>query len=231
MVPTMSYESRTIAFQAEILFPPTALRADLVQGIHNTLYRQPLVAYQNFQVAHDGIHLVNLPAQPGQVSAATFLPDRIVLREELRGISVEDFAARTVNVASLGFQQLGIGSSAAQQFVVRALIAPKHHRDGREFVSRRLLAGGSEAWSAFESSPLSLGIRLSFPPREPGREMYHVRIETWPQDPRSVWIEVQGVFPAATAAEHLPGLADQLYATYRFLNGPVADFVSRHDTP
>jgi hypothetical protein len=137
MVPTMSYESRTIAFQAEILFPPTALRADLVQGIHNALYRQPAVGYQNFQVAHDGIHLVNLPGQPGQVSAATFLPDRIVLREELRGISVEDFAARTVNVASLAFQQLAVPASAAQQFVVRALIAPKHHRDGREFVSRR----------------------------------------------------------------------------------------------
>ena len=82
----MSYDPRTIAFAAEVLYPPQQLRADLAQAVHNTLYRQPGRGYQNFQVAQDGIHLTNLPQAPGQVSSATFHWDRLVLREELREI-------------------------------------------------------------------------------------------------------------------------------------------------
>ena len=66
----MSYDPRSIAFTAELLYPPHQLRADLVQSIHNTLYRQPAIGYQNFQVAPDGIHLTNLPQAPGQISSA-----------------------------------------------------------------------------------------------------------------------------------------------------------------
>ena len=78
----MSYDLRTIAFAAEILYPPLQLRADLVQTVHNTLYRQPGNGYQNFQVAPDGIHLSNLPQAPGQISSATFTWNRLILREE-----------------------------------------------------------------------------------------------------------------------------------------------------
>ena len=55
----MSYDPRSIAFGAEILFPPQAVRADLVQSVHNALYRQPAFGYQNFQLAQDGVHLSN----------------------------------------------------------------------------------------------------------------------------------------------------------------------------
>ena len=81
----MNYDPRTIAFAAEILYPPQQLRADLVQNVHNTLYQRPQLGYQNFQVAPDGIHLSNLAQAPGQVSMASFMHDRLVIREEMRG--------------------------------------------------------------------------------------------------------------------------------------------------
>jgi hypothetical protein len=158
--PTMSYDLRTIAFAAEILYPPQQLRADLVQGVHNTLYRQPAIGYQNYQVAPDGILLSNLPLAPGQISSATFAWDRLALREELRGGSVEDFATRVVNVTQTAFQALSIPTTLMQQFVVRSLIAPRHFRDGREFLGKRLVAPGTEAWQSFGRPLHSLGVRL-----------------------------------------------------------------------
>ena len=71
----MSYDPRTIAFLAEVLYEPIELASDTVQGIHNALYQRPEISYQYFQVAQDGIHLQNLPQSPGSVSTATFLPD------------------------------------------------------------------------------------------------------------------------------------------------------------
>lgn len=227
----MTYDPRTIAYTAEILHPPQQLRPDLLQGLHNTLYRQPAIGYQNFQVAQDGVHLSNLPQAPGQVSMASFQWDRIVLREELRGLTVEDFATRVVNVCAAAFPALGHSTSLAQQFVVRTLISPRHFRDGREFLSRRLVAPGTESWQAFGRPLQAGGVRFLFPANAQQRESYQVRIETWPQDPQSLWLENTGSFPGPVAAPDLPQLATQLDATYRFLTGPVSRFLATLDTP
>ncbi|MBM4060277.1 MAG: hypothetical protein FJ265_04140 [Planctomycetes bacterium] len=227
----MTYDPRSIAFTAELLHPPQQLRADLVQSVHNQLYRQPGLGYQNFQVAPDGIHLSNLPQAPGQISSASFTWDRLVLRQELCGSSVEDFATRVVNVATVGFQTLGVAATLAQQFVVRSLVAPRHFRDGREFLSQRLVAPGTDAWRSFGRPLQSLGLRLVFPPHEQARETFHVRIETWPQDPRSIWIENTGSFAGPIATGEAPQLANLLYATYRYLTGPACAFLASFDTP
>ena len=227
----MTYDPRTIAFAAEILYPPQQLRADLVQSVHNSLWRQPAIGYQNFQVAHDGIHLSNVPQAPGQVSLATFAWDRLVLREELRGTSVEDFATRVVNVSTIAFQTLGVSASLAQQFVVRSLVAPRHYRDGREFLSRRLIAPGADAWQTFDRPLQSLGVRLVFPPPAGGNETFHVRVETWPQDQRSIWIENTGSFAGPLATTDAAQLANLLDSTYRFVTGPVCNFLATLDTP
>ncbi len=227
----MTYDPRSIAFAAEILYPPQQLRADLVQGVHNTLWRQPAIGYQNFQVAPDGIHLSNLAQAPGQVSSLTFSWDRMVLRDELRGTSVDDFAARVVNVTTIAFQALGVTTSLVQQFVVRSLIAPRHFRDGREFLSRRLVAPGTDAWQVFDRPLQSLGVRLVFPPVAGSHDTFHVRIETWPQDQRSIWLENTGSFAAPVAAADAPRLANLLESTYRFTTGPVCNFLATLDTP
>jgi hypothetical protein len=227
----MTYDPRTIAFAAEILYPPQNLRADQVQSVHNTLYRQPQFGYQNFQVAPDGIHLSNLPQAPGQISMATFAWDRLVLREELRGTTVDDFAARLVQVATIAFQTLGVTVTLAQQFVVRSLIAPRSFRDGRDFLGQRLMAPGTTAWQAFDRPLQSLGARLVFPPHEKSQATYHLRIETWPQDPRSIWLENTGGHTSALPAAELPRLAEHLHATYGFLCGPVCEFLGALDRP
>lgn len=226
----MSYDPRTIAFVGEILFPPMQLRADLVQSVHNALYRQPALGYQSFQVAADGIHLSNLALAPGQVSVASFLPDRLILREEMRGATVEDFATRTVNVAATAFATLGIPVSLAQQFCVRSLIQPKHSRDAREFLARRLFAIGDSL--GLLGRPIqALGLRLAVPPTEQQRAAHQVRIENWPADPRSLWLEVTGTYATPAPAAQLQQVAEHLYGTYGFLTGPVSDFLATHDQP
>jgi hypothetical protein len=227
----MDYDPRTIAFAAEILHPPQQLRAELVQSVHNALWRQPAVGYQNFQIAPDGIQLSNLPQTPGQVSSATFTWDRLVLREELRGTTPEDFAARVTHVVTAAYGALGIATSLAQQFIVRSLVAPRHYRDGREFLSRRLVAPGAEAWQSFDRPMHSLGVRFVLPPAPGGVETYHVRIESWPQDQRSIWLENTGSFPTPTAVTDVARLGQQLDATYRYLCGPVCAFLATLDTP
>jgi len=227
----MTYDPRTIAFAAEILYPPQQLRADLVQNVHNTLYRQPQLGYQNFQVAPDGIHLSNLAQAPGQVSMASFRFDRLVLREEMRGTTVEDFATRAVNVATTALQTLNIQQTVMQQFVVRSLVAPRHFQDGREFLSQRLMPSVADGGGGFGRPMASLGVRYVFPPHESHTETFQVRIETWPQDQRSIWIENTSSYPTPLTVADMPRVADQLAATYQHVTGPVCSFLAKLDTP
>jgi hypothetical protein len=226
-----NYEPRTIAFGAEVLHTPLALRADAVQRIHNELFTQREVSYQNFQVAQDGIHLSNLPTAPGQVSATSFLPDRIVIREELRGTTIEDFATRVVNVVGTAYRGLSIPLSLGQQFWIRSLINPQYHSDSRSFVAERMLAGGSEALAAFQRPLHSLGLRMTFPSTGPESPVVNLRIEPWVQEPRSLWIEIIGQFSAPTQPDRLGQLGNALYSTYRFLSGPTLDYIQRFDLP
>jgi hypothetical protein len=162
---------------------------------------------------------------------ASFTFDRLVVREEMRGTTVEDFATRAVNVATLAFQILGITTSIAQQFVVRSLIAPRHFKDGREFLAQRLISPVSQAGNAFGRPMMSLGVRFVFPPHEDNQQTSQVRIETWPQDARSIWIENASSYASPLPATEMPRVADQLAATYSHVTGPVCSFLASLDTP
>ncbi len=225
-----AYEPRTIAFGAEIIHPPLQqLDVRQVQTIHNELYQRPELAYQNFQVAQDGVHLTNPGMAPGQVSAALVTPDRIALREEFRNITIEDFATRVVNVASTIYQRLGVQQSIAQVFWARSLISPNHVTDSRELVAHRMLAHGSDALAGFGRPIAQTALSLSFAPDAQGKPAVDVRIAPWLQEPRSLWIEVIGKYTRPVPTEEVTGLGASLYSTYSFLTGPVLNFVNRYD--
>jgi hypothetical protein len=227
----MSYEPRTIAFGAEILHQPIAIQPDTVQSIHNSLYGKDGVSYQNFQVSKDGIHLSNPGQSPGTISTATYLPDRIVVREEFRPCTVEEFATRVVNVGRESYEQLAVGTSLAQQFWVRTLVNPRHSRDSRAFVSDGFLSGGTEALTPFGRELHSVGLRYTFLAGENQPGMFNLRIEPWTQDHRSLWIEVVGQFPQPVTSENLPAISNHLYSTYEFMTGPTLDYVAQFDHP
>ena len=162
---------------------------------------------------------------------ASFTMNRLLIREEMRGTTVEDFATRAVNVATLAFKTLGITTSMMQQFAVRSLITPRNFKDGREFMAQRLISPVSQAGSAFGRPMQSLGVRFVFPPHEDEKQTFQVRIETWPQDQRSIWIENTSSYPGALSAADMPRVADQLAATYSHVTGPVCSFLANLDTP
>ncbi len=226
-----SYDPRTIAFVGEILHPPRAIHPQQVQAVHNALFGQPHLGYQNFQVAQDGIHLANPPTAPGQVSVVTFQPDRIVLREEFRATTVEDFAARLVNVLGTCYRTLEIPQSIAQLFCIRTLINPLQVNDSRRFVAERLVAGLDPGESGFDRPLHSAGVRMTFQRTEKSPLALTVRVEPWLQEPRSLWLEVVGQTAGVVEADNLPQLGNYLYSTYRFLTGPLCDWIARFDEP
>lgn len=227
----MTYEPRTIAFGAEIVHPPIELRAQQVQSIHSALFQQPELSYQNFQVAHDGIHLSNPAQSPGSISSVSFLPDRILMREEFRPCTVEDFATRLVNVTTLSYRTLRIPLSLGQQFWTRSLVNTRHIQDSRTFVADGMVVGGQQRLDTFGRPLHTVGLRFTFPQTENDPQIFNLRIEPWPQDPRSLWLEIVGQFAQQTKPDRLPEFSSHLYKTYQFLVGPTFSYLEKFDRP
>src|SRR5262245_29470332 len=124
----MHYTPRTIAFLCEILHPHQVVDPAHVQKIHNRMFESGHPTYKSFAVTGEGAVLSNPMAQPGAVSSASFLADRFQFREELSGLTTDEFAERVQEVTGMAVGLLGVQIFTAHVVTVRTLVNPRNFR-------------------------------------------------------------------------------------------------------
>jgi len=220
---------RTIALLAEVVIPPRELRAQDIQNLHNELYSHPRFGYQNFAVGNGGIQLSNIPMRPGWVSAVNFLPDRIQVREELTGATIEDFKERFATILGKAVARLNIAQVGAAQCAVRALTNPRCFPDSRDFLARGLGRIEAAAMQSFGRPASSLGYKMFFPQTPSHSNFFALRIESFHEDPRSLFLENVGTFTQIQLPDGLRLLGNCMQETYDFLQTSTCEFLSRFD--
>lgn len=239
----MAYDPRTLAYLSEIIHGPLQHDAVRLQSVYNDLFQDARLGYRNFSLVQGGAMLSNPVAQPTQVSSATFLADRIQIREELTDVTLEDFRARVERLAQLSLAKLGIQVVTAQQVVVRSVIQPRHFQDSRKFLGSSMFSLPADRFQAIGRPAQLLGFRAVYPqtPEEPN--VFSLRIESFNNDPRSVFVEVVGTFPPVVPGSPLARAADgndrqafetlghNVTATYAFLERRALTFVEQFDQP
>ena len=94
----MRYTPRTIAFLCDLHHSPAAPDPRPVQKLHNEMFQggEPFGAgdplYRSFHVTHEGAVLSNPVTRLDAGSSVSFTGNKIAFREELSGLSVDDFA-------------------------------------------------------------------------------------------------------------------------------------------
>lgn len=243
----MDYQPRTIALVAELLHPPIGNDPRPVQRLHNELFATGQPAYAGFQVTPLGPVLSNPTALPGAVSQVSFLPDRVQFREERSSLTHETFAERVRDVAGRSAALRQVPLFVAQTVMIRSLVNPRFASDTRAFLRDRMLGIG-EAAAALGHPAELVGLRLALGPAaapDPGAPpelagSFSLRIESWQQDARSLFIELAGTFgpvgltPAPLGGDVTPTrdwapLEDNVLATYRYLEERVLPFIGRFD--
>lgn len=224
----MHYAPRTIAFLCELLHPPVTPDPAPIQRIHNELFQGGDPAYQSFHSLPGGAVLSNPVTRPGAVSAAEFLADRIRFREELTGVTAEDFAVRVVGLAARAAELRGVQIFTAQTVVVRTLVNPRHFTDSKAFLREGLLGFEGET-RAFEREPELLGLRLVFRPTREEPWAFSLRVESFGNDPRSIFLENHGTFGPVIVARGLDGTRTNVERTYDFVTSRALSFLEQFD--
>lgn len=223
------YDPRTIALVSELIHPPIQLEPSTVQTVHNELYQHSDFSYQNFSVTAEGISLTNSSDSQNTVSLVRFLPDRIHIREEFTGTHVDDFARRLEHVTRIAIDRLSIPIVIAQQHVVRTLVNTRHFADSREFLAGAVCGIPADDFGAFGRPVELFGLRLLFPAVEGRNDVHAVRVESYADDPRCVWIEDVATFTTALMPTNLEDLGKNMQATYSFVRESVLGFLGKYD--
>ena len=222
------YAPRTVAFQSELFHPLAEADAGRLQRLHNQLFERGSPVYSDFAVLANGATLSNPASRPGAISSASFTHDRMVFREELSHLTVEDFARRVRGIAQAACGLLGVQVLTAHQVTIRTLANPRNFRDSRAYVKEGMFGFGPQVES-FGREPQLYGLRLVFPPSEGEPNAHSLRIESYHGDPRSIFLENQASFAPILVARGLEPIERNIDEAYRFLVERGLAFVGRFD--
>ena len=117
-----------------------------------------------------------------------------------------------------------------EQVTIRTLVNPQHFRDARALIANGML-GGEEALAGFGKAPGLVGVRFAFPPDEESAAAHSVRIESYAQDSRSLFLETQGSYGREWLANGPASAAENVLETYQFLIQRSLRFVAAYDRP
>ncbi|HVS11140.1 MAG TPA: hypothetical protein VMS76_14820 [Planctomycetota bacterium] len=224
----MHYAPRTIAFITELFHPPLHPDPTPIQRVHNQLFQTPEPAYKSFAVTPTGAVLSNPVARPGEVSMAAFMADRFQFREELGSLTVDEFGRRVRALCEQVVPLVPVQVFTAQQVTVRTLINPRNFRDSRAYLKEGMFGFGNET-DDFGREPQLYGIRMVFPPSEERPNAYSLRIESFNNDPRSVFIENQASFAPILLTGDFEAVERNVHDAYSFLVERALSFVGRFD--
>ena len=227
----MPYTPRTVAFHTDLVHPPAAPDPAPIQRVHNRLFASTDAAYRNFHVTPQGAVLANPQTQAGKSSQVAFMADRVRFVEEGTGLTADEFAERVSRILALVAEERPYALFAAQQVTVRTLVNPRHHAGGLDYLRKGLLRLDEEL-DEFGRPPQSLGLRLGFGMQPDAPSAFGIRIESVPNDPRSLFLECQGTFgPIAPPTQGLGAVSENVLATYAFATGECLHFLERFDSP
>lgn len=226
----MLYNPRTIALISELFHPPLQPDPAPIQRLHNKMFQGGDPAYSSFSVTPQGAALSNPVHQPGASSFAAFFADRFQFREELSSLTYDGFAKRVREIAEQVCALRNIQVFTAQQITIRTLINPRHFKDSRAYLKQGMFGFDDEV-EAFEREPQLYGIRLVFPPKPNQPGSYSLRIESFNNDPRSLYIENQGSFGPMLVESGLGSVEQNILDAYSFVVENTVRFVSCFDAP
>jgi len=223
----MLSEPRTVTFRSEIVHIPVTQAPERLRAAFSELCRR--CGYENFIRTTVGARIERPSGEGEGTGRVVFSSDRIEVFEDDAQISVHEYVARLQSVLEVAVSALGIPVFLVQQTTLRTIATPLANPGGEQFIGRRLFRVAADDLEALGRPVRLFGVRLVFPSRSAEEPSYDVRVETYARDPKSLYIENQGVFKVPIAPADLRVAGERVQATAEFISEKICPFLSHLD--
>lgn len=227
----MLLEPRTIAFILDCVHPVIRHDTAVLQRVYASLQRDRADGYVNFNLLPVGGAQISTVPGTGEhagivaVASVTFLPDRIQIKDEWLPISLEDFCDKAEAVLRASLDALGVKVLPMTQCVVRSLVSLRGGKDSRQFLIESLCRLRPEALGILGRSLGIAGLRLVLGDPSNPASVYNIRIESFNNDPRSLYLENVAVLAAPVTSDNLDSVTRAIRDAYAYVNDTIPRFI------
>jgi hypothetical protein len=229
-------EPRSIYFSTHLIHPPIKLEEskDSIKEVYHELSKVGSCDYDNISFEGFPVSPPRFTKQQGRtVSSCFFLSDRILIQEDWTDITLESFSKKIREILDRGFRLLELGFVIIQTCTVRSLFTPHHSADARVFLAEKACGLEGKIAPYFQRPAQMFGMRLLFPPLKDVPRSFDVRIESFNQDPRQVFVETIGTFHLIQpiTPTNVDVALVNMSTTYGFCINDVKNFLNQFDLP
>lgn len=225
----MQAEDRLIHFSTELIHPPKPHDRKRLQKLYFEL-SQTRWGYDNTEFTPGSPVRFSSKRPPRSQSALLFLADRIVVAEEWVDIALSDFVDRVQEVATRVQAELDVKPFIAQSVTLRSTFALTHFPDAQAFLMEHMCGQGTRIGDNFRRPVGSAGLRFVLPPTPDDAGHFDVRIESFRESQREIFVEVKGLFPSLSInADTMSVAADNIQTSRAIIRDSVFPFLDEYD--
>lgn len=226
----MLSEPRSIAFITECVSPQLRFTPQDLQAFYSASISNDDLAYGNFNLMPGGATLATVYGEAGvpnciRQSVLAFRPDRIQISEEWPLLTLDDYLERVRRVFQLADETLKLPPFAAISTTARCLVSVQNVADSREYLNNSFFRMDEEAGETLGRGSNLLGLRMAFPGMKQGEAAFNLRVESFINEPASLFVEVQAMQPTPFEAKDTTPVTNAMQQSYDFLSENVMSYL------
>ena len=222
----MDVSTRFFSMAVEAVFMPAQLDEKKCRGIFDRVSdSHSIVTYQSLA---DSSVLMSSKDEKTNLARYRISKDRLTITYEFCSQSMNYYQAMSDDFFKIFTDITGTSLFIMHNVIIRKLLNIKGIEDGRGFLISRVFSMKEENFKGFGRPLHAMGARMFFPPVKEDMTAYDVKIESWMEDYRTLFLECAGVYsnPVDIKANSA-AIGNDITRTDEFINKNVMGFLSQ----
>jgi hypothetical protein len=190
----MDISTRLMSITMEFVFMPVQAGDKKLRGIFDSVSESHSIT--SFSTLPDGSTVMSTKEEKSNLSRYRILRDKVVITYEFCSNSINYYSALASDFLSVFAKTAGVSLILMHSIIIRKLVNLRQFEDGRDYLIKKALSLTDEDLKVFARPLHVIGTRMFFPAVDQGLSAYDIKVESWGEDTRSIFIECAGIYSA-----------------------------------
>lgn len=222
----MDVTTRLYSMAIEAVYMPSQFDEKKCRGIFDRISDSHSIT--TYQSLPDNSVMMSSKDEKTNLSRYRISKDRISMTYDFCSQSMNYYQAMSDDFIKIFTEITGNSMFLMHSVIIRKLLNIKGIEDGRGFLIGKVFSMKEENFKSFGRPLHAMGVRMFFPPIKDDMNAYDVKIESWMEDYRTIFLECAGVYSVPVDIKtNSAGLGNDITKTDEFINNNVAGFLSQ----